>query len=229
MAIHRRMRALSDASHARVLRRFFKTAPGEYGAGDRFLGIRLPTLRRLAREYQAVPLRQVTALLKSSWHEERLLALLILVRQFARGDAMRRESIYRLYLRNTHYVNNWDLVDCSAEHIVGAQLTDGGLGTLLRLARSKLLWERRIAIIATFHHIKRRQFRVTLSVARTLLYDRHDLIHKAVGWMLREVGKRDRVLAERFLRRFVKRMPRTMLRYAIERFPVALRRRYLAA
>jgi len=140
-------------------------------------------------------------LLKSSWHEERLLALLILVRQFARGDAMRRESIYRVYLRNTDYVNNWDLVDCSAEHIVGAQLNEGGLGTLLRLARSKLLWERRIAIIATFHHIKRRHFRTTLSVARALLYDRHDLIHKAVGWMLREVGKRDRALAERFLRR----------------------------
>ena len=223
------MRALSDASHARVMQRFFKTAPGEYGAGDRFLGIRLPTLRGLAREYQAVPLPQVTALLKSSWHEERLLALLILVRQFARGDAMRRASIYHIYLRNTDCVNNWDLVDCSAEHIVGAQLNDGGLGTLLRLARSKLLWERRIAIIATFHHIKRHRFRTTLSVARALLDDRHDLIHKAVGWMLREVGKRDRAHAERFLRRYVKRMPRTMLRYAIERFPPPLRRRYLAA
>jgi 3-methyladenine DNA glycosylase AlkD len=227
--IRRRLRALSSASRALVLRRFFKTAPGQYGAGDRFRGISVPTLRSIAREYQALPLNQVGQLLRSPWHEDRLLALLILVRQYARGNARRRDTIFRFYLRNTVRINNWDLVDCSAEHIVGAQLTDDGRRTLLRLAKSKLIWERRIAIIATFQHIKRRQFDATFAVARVLLEDPHDLIQKAVGWMLREVGKRDRALTEAFLSRYVKRMPRTMLRYAIERFPAPLRRRYLAA
>jgi 3-methyladenine DNA glycosylase AlkD len=227
--IRRRLRALSSASRALVLRRFFKTAPGQYGGGDRFRGINVPTLRSIAREYQALPLNQVGQLLRSPWHEDRLLALLILVRQYARGNARRRDRIFRFYMRNTVRINNWDLVDCSAEHIVGGQLTDDGRRTLLRLAKSKLIWERRIAIIATFQHIKRRQFDATFAVARVLLEDPHDLIQKAVGWMLREVGKRDRALTEAFLSRYVKRMPRTMLRYAIERFPAPLRRRYLAA
>jgi 3-methyladenine DNA glycosylase AlkD len=167
--------------------------------------------------------------LKSPWHEDRLLALLILVRQYRAGDARRRDAIFRLYMRNTSRINNWDLVDCSAEQIVGAQLGAGGLRVLLRLAKSKVVWERRIAIIATFQHIKRRRFHTTLAVARELMEDSHDLIHKAVGWMLREVGKRNRVVTEKFLGRYLKHMPRTMLRYAIERFPESLRRRYLAA
>jgi 3-methyladenine DNA glycosylase AlkD len=228
-AIHRRMKALGRPSDAALLQRFFKTGAGQYGAGDRFLGIRVPMLRKLAREYQEVSLRNVAALLKSPWHEERLLALLILVRQYARGDAARRDAIYRLYMSNTFRINNWDLVDCSAEHIVGAHLHDGDGSGLRRLAKSNLLWERRIAIIATFQYIKRRQFDTTLSVARLLLDDPHDLIDKAVGWMLREVGKRDRAVEEEFLRRYAGRMRRTMLRYAIERFPPVLRRRYLAA
>jgi 3-methyladenine DNA glycosylase AlkD len=227
-AIHRRMKTLGRSSHTAVLRRFFKTGAGHYGAGDRFLGIRVPMLRKLAREYQALSFRNVAALLKSPWHEERLLALFILVQQYARGDAARRDAIYRLYMSSTFRINNWDLVDCSAAHIVGAHLRQSDRTDLRRLAKSSLLWERRIAIMATFQYIKCRHFDTTLSVARLLLDDPHDLIHKAVGWMLREIGKRDRAVEEAFLRLYAGRMPRTMLRYAIERFPPALRRRYLA-
>jgi 3-methyladenine DNA glycosylase AlkD len=225
--IHRRLKAAGSPARAAGVQRFFKTGPGQYGAGDRFFGIRVPTIRTLVREYQGLSLPDVAALLKSPWHEARLLALLILVRQYARGDAARRDAIFRLYMRSTIRINNWDLVDCSAEHIVGAHLDDGRWTALARLARSKVLWERRIAIIATFQYIKRGRFAPTLRVARLLLDDPHDLIHKAVGWMLREVGKRDRAVEEEFLSRHAARMPRTMLRYAIERFPPRLRRRYL--
>jgi 3-methyladenine DNA glycosylase AlkD len=227
-SLHRRLLALRDPARAAGVARFFKTGPGEYGAGDRFLGINLPTLRRLARDHRALPLRDVATLLESPWHEERLVALLILVWRYARAEPRERDAIYRLYLRRRARVNNWDLVDLSAEHIVGAHLRDGGPRVLAELARSKRLWDRRIAMLATFHYIKRGEYRPTLRIARALLLDEHDLIHKAVGWMLREVGKRDRAVAEAFLRRHAPRMPRTMLRYATERFPAALRSRYLA-
>jgi len=226
--IHRDVRDLANRRYAETASRYFKTAPGQYGAGDRFLGIRVPVLRRLARKYQAVSLREVSALLASPWHEERLLALLVLVRQYSRADAPRRKAIYELYLRRRAHVNNWDLVDCSAARILGAQLRDGNRTPLLRLAKSAHLWERRMAVIATFDYIERGEFDDALRVARLLLDDPHDLIHKAVGWMLREVGKRSRSTEEAFLRQHAKRMPRTMLRYAIERFPERLRRRYLA-
>jgi 3-methyladenine DNA glycosylase AlkD len=223
------MKGLANPARAAAVGRFFKTAPGQYGAGDRFLGISVPVLRTLSARYQDLSLGGLATLLRSPWHEERLLALLILVRQYARAEPARREAIYRLYMSRTAGINNWDLVDCSAEHIVGAHLREGNRARLLRLAKSKVLWERRIAIIATFHYVKRGEFDDTLRVARLLLDDPHDLIHKAVGWMLREVGKRDRAVEEQFLRRHAKRMPRTMLRYAIEHFPQPLRRRYLAA
>jgi 3-methyladenine DNA glycosylase AlkD len=223
------MKGLADPSRAAATSRFFKTAPGQYGAGDRFLGIRVPVVRKLAATYHALTLPELSALLKSPWHEERLLALLVLVRQYSRAEPARREAIYRLYMSRTARINNWDLVDSSAEYIVGAHLRDGTRTELLRLAKSKVLWERRIAIIATFHYIKHAKFDDTLRVARLLRDDPHDLIHKAVGWMLREVGKRNRAVEERFLRQHAKRMPRTMLRYAIERFPQQLRRRYLGA
>ena len=227
--IHREMTALADPSRVAVVQRYFKTAPGEYGAGDRFLGISVPTVRKVAVTHQALPPRALAGLLKSRWHEERLLALLILVRQYERGTPARREAIYRLYMRSTARINNWDLVDCSAPQIVGAHLYDGNRNRLRRLARSTRVWERRIAILATFVYIRRDQFDDTLAIARVLLDDPHDLIHKAVGWMLREVGKRNRAIEEAFLRRHAARMPRTMLRYAVERFPPRLRRRYLAA
>lgn len=222
------MRTLADPSRAAGAQRYFKTAPGEYGAGDQFLGIRVPILRRLAREYEALSLRDASTLLKSRWHEERLLALFVLIRQYRRSDAAGRSAIYRRYLKNAARINNWDLVDCSAGQIVGAQLLDGDRRVLRRLARSPVLWRRRMAIIATSHYIERGEFDETLRIARMLLDDPHDLIHKAVGWMLREVGKRDRAVEERFLRRHASRMPRTMLRYAIERFPRRLRHAYLA-
>ena len=223
------MRALGDPLRAKHALRFFKTGPGQYGEGDRFLGLTVPTLRALAREHRALARRDLTRLLKSQWHEERALALLILVHQYMRGTDAERQAIYTIYLKHTRHINNWDLVDCSAEHIVGAHLRGRDRATLTRLARSKLLWERRIAILSTHHYIKRRDFGETIRVARLLLNDEHDLIHKAVGWMLREVGKRDRSVAEAFLKRHAARMPRTMLRYAIERFPPALRRRFMSA
>jgi 3-methyladenine DNA glycosylase AlkD len=222
------VKALAHSSRAAFAARFFKTGPGDYGTGDRFLGIRVPVLRKLAVQHQALPLRGLASLLKSSWHEERLLALFILVRQYAGAGPAQREAIYRLYLSHTGRINNWDLVDCSAEHIVGAHLRDRRRTRLVRLAKSRVLWERRIAIMATFHYIRRGEFTDTLRVARLLRDDPHDLIHKAVGWMLREVGKRNRAVELAFLRRHADRMPRTMLRYAIERFPARLRRRYLA-
>lgn len=209
--------------------RFFKTAPGEYGAGDRFLGIRVPALRKLAAAHASLSLGEIRQLLSSPWHEARLLALLLLVRQFARGGQEERERIYRLYMRFRARVNNWDLVDCSAEHIIGAHLRAGNRDRLLRLAKSRSVWDRRMAILATFHYIKRGEFDDTLRLARVLRDDPHDLIHKAVGWMLREVGKRNRAVEDAFLKRHASRMPRTMLRYAIERFPERVRRQYLAA
>ena len=228
-AIHREMKALGNPSRAAGAQRFFKTAPGEYGAGDRFLGIRVPALRKLAAKYRTMSLRELSRLLRSRWHEERLLALFILVGQYARAEPAHREAIYRLYMGHTVRINNWDLVDCSAAHIVGAHLRDGRRAELLRLAESEVLWKRRIAIIATLHYIKRGDFADTLRIARLLRDDPHDLIHKAVGWMLREVGKRNRAVEEAFLQKHARRMPRTMLRYAIERFPQGLRQRYLTA
>ena len=225
--IHRELRALANPQYAAAASRFFKTAPGQYGAGDRFLGIRVPALRTLAVKHHELSLRELSALLSSPWHEARLLALLIMVRQCSGAKATHRRAIYQLYMRRIARINNWDLVDCSAGPIVGAHLYGGNRAPLHRLAKSALVWERRIAIIATFYYIKRGEFDDTLRVARVLLDDRHDLIHKAAGWMLREVGNRNRFVEEVFLQRHAKAMPRTMLRYAIERFPERLRRKYL--
>lgn len=226
-AIVRRLQALGTPEDAAFLQRFFRTGPGEYGEGDRFLGIRVPVLRGLVREHRGLPLADAAALLRSPWHEARLLALLLLVDAYGRATAEAREAIYRLYLENTRYVNNWDLVDSSAPHIVGAHLAEGDRSMLARLARSESLWERRIAMLATQHFIRRGDFGTALEVAEMLVDDGHDLIHKAVGWMLREIGNRDRAAEEAFLRRHHRTMPRTMLRYAIEKFPPELRRAYL--
>ena len=209
------------------LQRFFKTGPGQYGEGDRFLGIRVPRLWHLARRFRELPHEQVLNLLRSPWHEQRLLALLLLVDQYRRGTDAEREAIHRAYLDNTVHINNWDLVDSSAEHLVGAHLDPGRLELLEVLARSGSVWERRIAMLATFHWIKRSEYRPALRVAKLLMKDPHDLIHKAVGWMLREIGKHDLAVEEKFLLAHYRRMPRTMLRYAIERMPKPRRRRYL--
>ncbi|MHB9074546.1 MAG: DNA alkylation repair protein [Desulfobaccales bacterium] len=218
---------LGDARQAAILQRFFKTGPGEYGEGDRFRGIRVPVLRKLARKYRQLPLIEALDLLRSAFHEDRLLALFVLMDQYYQGEDAVRSNIHNLYLENTAFVNNWDLVDASAPHLVGHYLRDRDKSILSRLAASPVLWERRIAIMATFAFIKEGNFDETLRIARLLLGDPEDLIHKAVGWMLREVGKREMTLAETFLRAHYRKMPRTMLRYAIERFPETKRQAYL--
>jgi 3-methyladenine DNA glycosylase AlkD len=227
-ALRKELYGLANPRDAKFLMGFFKTGPGQYGEGDKFLGLRVPALRTLARKYAELSRADVLTMLASSWHEERLLALVIMVDAYQAGDATERKLVHRDYLANTRYINNWDLVDASAGGIVGAHLEAGNIALLLRLARSKDMWERRIAIVSTFYFIKRDRFGPTLIIAELLLHDSHDLIHKAVGWMLREVGKRDRKVLDGFLREHYHGMPRTMLRYAIERHPEALRKKYLA-
>ncbi len=225
--IQKRLRQFASREKAKVLKRFFKTGPGEYGAGDIFLGVMVPNVRKVAMEFQGAPLTEVIKLLRSGIHEERLLALLMLVSAYAKGDDALKKKIYGLYLKNTKYINNWDLVDLSAPNIVGSYLLDKSRKPLYVFARSKDLWKRRIAILATFQFIKQNDFDDTLGIAKILLMDDHDLLHKAVGWMLREVGKRSLPVEEKFLRQHYKNMPRTMLRYAIERFPEGKRRKYM--
>ena len=225
--IQKRLNKLGDKRHAAVSRRFFKTGPGEYGEGDVFIGIRVPVLRKIAAEYSDLPLEETVSLLRSSIHEERLLALLLLVRAFSKGDEATKKSIYVIYLEHTGFVNNWDLVDTSAQHIVGAYLMDKDKEVLYRLAKSNNMWERRISIMSTFYFIQHHQFSETLKISKMLLFDRQDLIHKATGWMLREIGKRDLTTEEDFLKKHYKNMPRTMLRYAVEKFPEQKRQRYL--
>ena len=229
VAAERRLRQSGDPSNAAFALRFFKTGPGQYGEGDRFLGLRVPQVRTIAKECAALPLAELQRLLGSPWHEARLLALLIMVRQYERGGVADRAALHGLYLANTAHINNWDLVDASAACLVGRHFDGRHPRRLLRLARSTLLWERRIAIVATFHTIRQGRLDDTFTVAAALRDDGHDLIHKAVGWMLREAGKRDQAALERFLDMHAAQMPRTMLRYAIERFPPSLRRRYMLA
>lgn len=221
------LRALADARQASILMRFFKTGPGKYGEGDRFLGIKVPVLRKLAQQYRALSIDDAVRLLRSEFHEERLTALFILIFHAVKGDEPIKKQIYDLYLANVQYVNNWDLVDLSSRDMVGRHLEDKSRAPLMRLAKSKNLWERRIAIVATYHFIRQHDFADTLAIAQTLLADREDLIHKAVGWMLREVGKHDIAVLEGFLDFHGRHMPRTMLRYAIERFPEKKRLAYL--
>ncbi len=225
--IKEKLQKLANKKRAAQSRRYFKTGPGEYGEGDIFVGIRVPELRKLSRAYRDIPLEATEILLNSPIHEERLLALLILVMKYAGSDAGEQKRIYTLYLKNTRFVNNWDLVDASAHYIVGPFLMDKNKRPLYRLAASKSIWDRRIAIMSTFHYIRQNIYSETLKIADTLISDQEDLIHKAVGWMLREIGKRDLQTEEKFLRPRYKAMPRTMLRYAIERFPAAKRQRYL--
>ena len=226
-AVQAELRTLANPQQAAVLARFFKTAPGEYGEGDVFLGIKVPVQRKVATEFKDLPLTEIVCLLHSKIHEERLTALLILVMQFAKADKRGQHEIYKCYLANTACINNWDLVDLSAPQIVGVYIEDKSRQPLYRLAKSKSLWERRISILATFTFIRRGDFSDTFKIAGLLLSDEEDLIHKAVGWMLREVGKRDQQAEEAFLQKHCRTMPRTMLRYAIERFPERKRRSYL--
>lgn len=225
----KRLRAIGDPADAKFLLRFFRTGPGEYGEGDRFLGIRVPATRAVARELRGMPLDQVEQLLHSEWHEARLLGVILLGDAHRHGTPAQQKAVYRVYLRNAKRINNWDLVDLSAPNVVGAHLATRSRSKLDTLARSKNLWERRIAIVATQHFIRNREFGDTLRIARLLMHDSHDLIHKAVGWMLREVGKRDRAPLTAFLGEHAHEMPRTMLRYSLEHFSAADRQRFMAA
>ena len=267
LELRKELRKIADPQKAKILQRFFKTGIGEYGEGDIFLGITVPNSRKIAIKFKDLPFSEISKLLKSKIHEERLIALLVLVynfSHFAKASRDKQKQIFDFYLSNTEYINNWDLVDLSADKIVGAYLLDRGpVGgaevacenflvrssqmnilkefkmryfenfvssprhILIKLARSKNLWERRISILATYYFIKNGKFRETLKIAEILLQDKHDLIQKAVGWMLREVGKRDLKTEVGFLNKHYKKMPRTMLRYAIEKFPQKLRVSYL--
>jgi 3-methyladenine DNA glycosylase AlkD len=220
---------LADPGHALVLERFFKTGPGEYGEGDVFIGIRVPELRRVARAHRTASTVTCRRLLASEVHEHRFVALAILCRQFERGDAAERERIADLYLDCRDRVNSWDLVDSSAEYLLADRVARAPRKLLDPLIRSESLWDRRIAVLATFALVKRGEFEQTLRVCAALLSDTHDLIHKATGWMLREIGKRDEAPLREFLDRHAAEMPRTMLRYSLERLPAADRKRYMAA
>ena len=217
----------SDPKQAKILSRFFKTGKGEYGEGDKFLGIKVPVSRQIAKQFKDLSLKEIQELLYSQIHEERLIALFILTEQYRKGDEEKKKIIFNFYIKNTKRVNNWDLVDLSAERTIGAYLLDRDKQILFNLARSKNLWERRIAVMSTFHFIKNGIYDITLEISDILLGDKHDLIHKAVGWMFREIGKRNLNTEESYLKKHYKIMPRTMLRYAIEKFPEKKRLSYL--
>ncbi len=217
----------ANSKQAELLQRFFKTGKGEYGEGDIFLGIKIPVQREIAKKYIGMSLPKIQKLLKSKIHEHRLVGLLMLVEKYKRTNKEDKANIFNFYLKNTKNVNNWDLVDLSAPNIVGDFLSDKNKNVLYDLAISKNIWERRISIISTSNSIRKEEFDDALRISKILLKDTHDLIHKAVGWMLREVGKKDIKVLEEFLKEHYKNMPRTMLRYAIERFPEEKRKKYL--
>lgn len=225
--LQKTLRDMADPAIAEHSARFFKTGKGDYAEGDLFLGVRVSPIRALAKQYKTLPLEDTLKILSSKYHEERLLAVILMVNSFAKADKALKSDIYTAYLQNTHLVNNWDLVDSSAHQIVGGYLMDKKRKPLNTLSRSPILWERRIAIIATLHFIRALQFDDTLQLAKILLNDSEDLIHKAAGWMLREVGNRDSETLIVFLKEHQRIMPRTMLRYAIEKFDPATRQTYL--
>ena len=223
------LQSIGSSEKAVHLSRFFKTGPGQYGEGDRFLGVMVPYSRAIAKANKAMPLEEVQLLLESPWHEARLCALLILVYRFKERKITEeeREQIYSFYIKNARRCNNWDLVDLSCRDIVGEYLVDKERSILYRLADSENLWEQRIAIVATWAFIRRLDFNDTLALAERLMAHKHDLMHKAVGWMLREVGKKDRETLTNFLERNATQLPRTTLRYAIEHYPESQRQYFL--
>jgi len=226
MNISQTLRGMKNDEIAKQSLRFFKTNKGEYGYGDKFLGIPVPIIRKNIKKFKNISIEDNLQLLKSEFHEERLFALLMFVYKFSTNKNL-QEEIYKIYLENTKYINNWDLVDSSAYKIVGCFLFDKNRDILYKLANSTNLWERRISIVSTFYMIKRNDFEDTLKISKILLNDNEDLIHKAVGWMLREVGKRDLDIEKQFLDKYHTQMPRVMVRYAIERFEQNLRKQFL--
>jgi len=225
--IHNELKALGNSEYAVRMQSYFKTGKGEYAEGDRFLGIRMPDLRASIKKYKHISIDDAFEVLTSRYHEVRMFSLLLLVEIFRNANDKDKKKIFIGYLRNTQYINNWDLVDSSAGRIVGAYLSERDKKPIYKLSRSKNLWERRISIIATSCFISNNDFDDCLKIAELLLHDKEDLLHKAVGWMLREVGNRDIAVEERFLKKHYQQMPRTMLRYAIEKFPENKRQAYL--
>jgi 3-methyladenine DNA glycosylase AlkD len=227
--IEKDLKQYSNPKKAKNLQKFFKTNKGEYGYGDIFLGITVPEIRNIVRKYyKEVPIKDLLYFVQSKYHEYRLFGLLSLVSKFEKSkDEKKREEIYRTYISNTKYINNWDLVDLTSYKLVGSYLKDRKRDTLYTFAKSNDLWKQRISIISTYSFIRDNDFKDTLAISKILLNHEHDLIHKAVGWMLREVGKRDIGVEEKFLKKYYKDMPRTMLRYAIEKFEEDKRQKYL--
>ena len=225
--LRKKIKLLASPEVSKTMQWFFKTGKGEYGAGDRFAGLKVPTQRKLAREFRDLTLNELKILLSTSIHEERLISLFILIGLYEKGSDKLKQKIFSFYISNRKGVNNWDLVDLSAPKIVGKHLQDKNKNLLFKFAVSKNLWERRIAVLATYEFIRNSDFKTTLRISEILLQDKHDLIHKAVGWMLREIGNRDINAEESFLKIHYKVMPRTMLRYAIEKFPELKRKKYL--
>lgn len=228
--LEKELHAKANPKKAKILQGFFKTGKGEYGEGDIFIGLVVPETRKIAKKYSTLNLIEIKELLNSKIHEERLVALFILIEQFSKAEEKERQKIFKFYLSQTKNINNWDLVDLSAHKIVGAYLDDKDKKILYKLAKSQNLWERRIAAISTFYYIKNKNPQPSLKISAILLNDKHDLIHKAVGWMLREVGKHcGGEVEENFLKKYCRQMPRVMLRYALERFPENKRKKYLSA
>lgn len=221
------LKKAANPKQAKLLQGFFKTGKGQYGEGDIFLGIKVPVQRAIVKKYGGMDLKEIQELLNSKIHEYRLIALFILIKKYIKSSEEDKGKIYRFYLKNTKNINNWDLVDLSAPNIVGDYLLNKDRKVLYKLARSNHLWEKRISVLATFMFIRDNDFSDALKIGEILLKDTHDLIHKAVGWMLREIGKRNQEVEERFLQKHYKDMPRTMLRYAIEKFEEEKRKEYL--
>src|SRR3989338_290906 len=217
----------ANAECAKLLSRYFKTGKGEYGEGDVFLGVKVGPQREISKKYVNLTLKDLQELLSSKIHEYRLVSIFILIDKYKKADEKGKKEIADFYLKNTKNINNWDLIDLSSGKIVGNYLLDKNKFVIYKLSKSKSLWERRISIMATSEFIRNNKFDHTLKISEMLLYDKHDLIHKAVGWMLREVGKRNHVAEEKFLKKYYKKMPRTMLRYAIEKFDERKRKHYL--
>ncbi|MCK5241763.1 DNA alkylation repair protein [bacterium] len=210
-----------------VLRGFFKTGAGQYAEKDIFIGVPVPELRLLVKQHLHLSLPETELLIQSKIHEERLLGLLLLVAWFQNGDAQTQKQIFECYVRNLATINNWDLIDLTTDRIIGEYLHQRNKKPIYTWVKSKNLWKRRVAMLATYNYIKKGEFIDALKIADQLLHDKEDLIQKSVGWMLREIGKRDQAVEEAFLKLRCKHMPRTMLRYAIERFPENLRKAYL--
>ena len=217
----------ADEKRAEISQGFFKTGKGEYGEGDIFIGLTMPKQREIARKYMGLSFPKIQELLKSGIHEHRMVSLIILIEKYKKSNDREKENIFNFYLKNSKNINNWDLVDVTAPHVVGDFLFSRDKKVLYDLVHSKDLWEKRIAIVSTFNFIKKDEFEDVLAISEILLNDSHDLIHKAVGWMLREVGKRDEDILRNFLKGNYEKIPRTTLRYAIERFDEVERKKWL--